>query len=167
MKIYKDILPDNVCNDIYKTMSAPEFPWFYLPHSVVEQQDNCLYFHHTFYNEYKPNSNYIQMFEPLFDIIDVASLMRVRGNLTIAREKPMYSGWHSDFGTYENEKMYTGILYLNDNNGYTEFEDGTKAMGIRNTFVEFPHLTKHRGVYQTDSDIRLIVNFNYFKGSND
>ena len=107
------------------------------------------------------------MFEPLFDIIDVASLMRVRGNLTIAREKPMYSGWHSDFGTYENEKMYTGILYLNDNNGYTEFEDGTKAMGIRNTFVEFPHLTKHRGVYQTDSDIRLIVNFNYFKGSND
>ena len=54
----------------------------------------------------------------------------------------------------------TSILYLNTNDGYTEFEDGTKIESIENRWVSFPEDTKHRGTSCTNERVRVVINFN-------
>jgi hypothetical protein len=55
----------------------------------------------------------------------------------------------------------TLILYMNTNNGYTEFEDGMKVESVANRIVSFPEETKHRGTSCTDEKIRMVINFNF------
>ena len=63
----------------------------------------------------------------------------------------------------ETMKLFkTSIFYVNTNNGYTEFEDGTIVRSIENRFVEFSGDTLHRGVSSTDVKKRIVINFNYF-----
>ena len=57
----------------------------------------------------------------------------------------------------------TAIFYINTNNGYTEFEDGTRVESVANRIVNFPANLKHRGTRCTDQKIRIVINFNYFK----
>ena len=58
--------------------------------------------------------------------------------------------------------MKVGIFYLNTNNGYTEFEDGSKVESVANRFVSFTGDLIHRGVSQTDTKARVVINLNYF-----
>jgi hypothetical protein len=57
----------------------------------------------------------------------------------------------------------TAIYYLNGNNGYTEFEDGTKIETVSNRIVIFDGLKKHRGVSQTDTTFRYVINLNFIE----
>ena len=69
---------------------------------------------------------------------------------------------HTDIqGNWGVIPYITSILYLNTNNGYTEFEDGTKVESVANRFISFPIETKHRGTSCTDKKIRVVINFNY------
>ena len=56
----------------------------------------------------------------------------------------------------------TSIFYMNTNNGYTKFEDGTKIESVANRLVSFPSNMKHKGSSCTDEKIRVVINFNYF-----
>ena len=53
------------------------------------------------------------------------------------------------------------LLNLNDNNGYTEFENDHKVMSKANEAVIFDGNIKHRSVSQTDEDLRININLNY------
>jgi len=59
-------------------------------------------------------------------------------------------------------KCTTGILYLNSNDGYTSFEDGTKVESVENRFVTFDSGIKHSGTTCTNQKVRLVLNINYF-----
>ena len=69
----------------------------------------------------------------------------------------------SKLGEEKLKHWTTAIFYLNSNNGYTEFEDGTKVESVANRFVSFPSTLKHRGTSCTDENVRVVINFNYFK----
>ena len=111
--------------------------------------------------------------------LDVKALLRIKANLEGWKAEPYYSEFHVDNGIpqdtciartannlYENRVVkdgITGIYYVNTCNGYTEFEDGTIVNSVENRFVSFPAMTKHRGVSQTDTKARIVINFNYWK----
>ena len=63
------------------------------------------------------------------------------------------------------DQTMTSIFYINTNNGYTEFEDGTVINSVANRLVSFPLNTKHRMATQTDTQRRIVVNFNYLRKS--
>ena len=73
-------------------------------------------------------------------------------------------GFHTDFPTDSDFKFTTGILYINDNDGYTIFENGEKVDSVRNRYVEFASDIRHSGSSCTNQKRRLVINFNYFKG---
>jgi hypothetical protein len=50
---------------------------------------------------------------------------------------------------------------MNTNNGYTEFEDGTRVESVANRFISFPVGMKHRGTSCTDKKTRVVINFNF------
>ena len=57
---------------------------------------------------------------------------------------------------------HTAIYYVNDNNGYTEFEDGTIIDSVENRVVIFSSEMLHTGRNCTDENVRVIINLNYF-----
>ena len=61
------------------------------------------------------------------------------------------------------KQLTTSIFYVNTNNGYTKFEDGTKVESVANRMVIFPSNMKHIGTSCTDEKTRVVINFNYFK----
>ena len=110
--------------------------------------------------------------------LGVESIFRIKANLEGWKPDPYASNFHVDNYTtldtcvartannlYEQrrvEDMTTGIYYVNTCNGYTEFEDGTIVNSVENRFVSFPGTTLHRGVSQTDTKARIVINFNYW-----
>ena len=58
--------------------------------------------------------------------------------------------------------MRGALLFLNTNDGYTKFEDGTKVESIANRMVIFPTNIKHTGTTCTDQQSRIVLNINWF-----
>ena len=68
-------------------------------------------------------------------------------------------GWHIDF--IDDPPITTAILYLNSNNGWTEFKKGGKVKSVENRIVIFDSNLEHQGVTCTDELQRVVLNFNY------
>ena len=73
-----------------------------------------------------------EILSPILDILDPLKLDRIKANLITITPKIVKNQFHVDFGSFaarhvsENMKKWTtSIFYVNTNDGYTEFEDGT------------------------------------------
>ena len=63
----------------------------------------------------------------------------------------------------DKQKQWTvSIFYVNTNDGFTVFEDGTKVESVANRMLTFPTNMKHSGTACTDQKYRIIINFNYY-----
>ena len=94
------------------------------------------------------------------------SMWRIKANLRTRISKNIENEFHCDMGHISEEKQKqwtTSIFYINTNNGYTEFEDGTKVESVANRMITFPTNLKHRGTSCTDEKLRVVINFNYFR----
>lgn len=110
----------------------------------------------NFYPEIDP---IIQKFAMLFakthrNII----LYRAKVNLN-PREEGNYQlgNYHVDF----DYDCMTAIYYVNSNNGYTKFKDGTKVDSVENRMVLFKSHHEHVGFTCSDEKCRLLINFNF------
>jgi len=160
IKVTKDFLLKNDFDNIFRLASSSDFSWFYQPEHNPNAKDG-FFFSHCVYNRDRVNSDhYDRIIGPLARRIKYNCLARVFVNFLTRSDTPRRAIFHRDF---DDERMTTGILYLNETNGYTEFETGEKIKSIPNMYVEFPTRLKHRGVSQTDKDGRIIINLNYYK----
>lgn len=110
---------------------------------------------------------------PILDKFTILGMNRIKANLQICRPNHVVSDYHYDSAYFDQEKqMYvpdpeitTMIYYINTNNGYTEFEDGTKVASVENRLLLFPNANpkgRHRGISQTDAHYRSVINFNLY-----
>jgi hypothetical protein len=159
-KIIDDFLSDDEFFRLQKLFLSPSVPWYYNKSVlVVGAKEKHFQFTHTIYNNWKPDSALFNDLMPILEVIAPKSLIRIKANLGTRTVENEETGFHCDT-TYP---CTTAILYLNTTNGYTVFEDGTKIEGIANRFVEFDSQLKHSGATQTDSQVRVVLNFNYIK----
>ena len=96
----------------------------------------------------------------IMERIEYASLIKIKSNLLYPTDQIKVNQFHVDLF---HPAATTGIFYINTNDGYTEFEDGTIVESVENRYVEFDTTTKHRGTTSTNINPRVIINFNYFK----
>ena len=150
----------------------------YKVHSDLESLENFQMVH-TFVDtmDITKSSEQSEHLNPFMNKLHAQAVFRIKANLESWKgDIPFKSNFHVDNSMseafvrtvtgYEYRKvkdMTTGIYYLNTCNGYTEFEDGTIVNSVANRFVSFPAFTKHRGVSQTDTKTRIVINFNYWK----
>jgi hypothetical protein len=139
-----------------------ELPWYYND-SVVYDDDKTEHyqFTHLFYNDLVPKSQYYNTLIPCIEHLDVLSLIRIKSNLLTRTSSHIEHGFHVDITNMEYNSK-TAILYLNTNNGYTLFRDGTKIDSIENRMVIFNSNLEHTGSTCTDEKVRVVINFNYF-----
>ena len=149
--------------------NTPKIPWTYYPYkarsedfedSIYEQQ-----FVHIFYKglgALNGPSDQIGLIAPVLDRLAPEMLLRAKLNLTPVTPKVHEFLPHTDANI--SVPFTTAVYYINDNNGYTGFSDGTKVESKANRLVYFDGSMEHFGTTSTNSKTRLVLNLNYIGG---
>ena len=166
MKIEDNFLEQTIFDRLQSLMMGKDFAWYY--NSYIDDKDdvNNFQFVHFFYKHDSPTSSLTAQMNPILDKIGGLSLWRIKANLLTRTPNIIVNKFHVDFELNSPEKLKqwtTSIFYMNTNNGYTKFEDGTKVESVANRMVSFPANMKHTGTSCTDEKTRIVINFNYFK----
>ena len=166
MKIIDNAISFDQIKSLQNLFYSTDFPWYYndFKNSAVdtlkENQLNDFQFTHNFYKNYNVTSQHIRHIEPILEILNPCAIYRIKANLTARTDSIIKFPFHED------EKGLVGktaIFYVNNNDGYTEFEDGTIIESLSNRLCVFDSTRLHRGTTSTNTKTRCVINFNYFE----
>jgi len=157
LKIIPNHLKYYTFTELKNTIADKNFRWYFSQSSgEPEQYSNLLYYDHEFSEDVTPKLK--RILATICSQLGAIAVLRININST-PRNAPEQT-WHTDWVL--STKSKTCVLYLNDNDGYTEFKD-KKVDSIANTAVIFDTDIEHRGVPATNVDRRLVININYFE----
>lgn len=135
-------------NDLITTFEDKEFPIAMFNH---------VFFCHNHEHQFCA-SNYYYLVKPVLNILNPLSIFRIKANMYLNQNKFVNHAWHRD-----HTDIHKGSIFsINDNNGYTVLEDGTKIESKRNRLLLFDSSKKHHSTNCTDAWRRVNINFNYF-----
>ena len=173
IKVVDNFLPKDEFDMISEHIESSSFPWYWNYHSV--ENDGITQFVHEFMDREGINSDFYSLLTSisLFSKLGAKKLAKCKANLNYPTLENKIGVFHTDFdgdinydlasnSFFSNKNITTSILYINSNNGGTQFEDGTKIESVANRMVSFNCSTKHTSVSCTDQDRRILINFNYF-----
>jgi hypothetical protein len=180
ISIQENFLAEEEFVALRDTITSVKFPWYFSPivtsDNEKEPTSPGLWIHIVHESNVPFSPFYDSHFPPILEQLNpefpprytgsaVVCLARIKLNLNHRLPEPYFSDFHSDIFLEDHvaAQWTTSILYINTNNGYTEFEDGTKVDSVANRLVSFPANTRHRVVTQTDEQTRIVINFNYLK----
>jgi hypothetical protein len=168
--IIDNFLEHDEFKKIYNEIMGPMFPWFY-NNSVVlrttpdlEEYTKIAYdlddyqFVHIMYMDHRIYSPGFDLIAPVLAKLTIRALIRVKANLIPKSHTIKEHGYHTDT-LYDST---TAVFYMNTNNGYTRFEDGTIVESVANRIAIFPASMRHTGTTCTDQKTRVAININYF-----
>ena len=166
MKILDNVLEQAKFNGFQHFMISKDFPWYYSDWIDYVVTTDKFMFCHVFYYNGVPCSKYFKFIEPILELIKPISIYRIKANLLTRTPDIVENTFHVDIGDLKNspEKLKqwtTSIFYMNTNNGYTKFEDGSVVESVVNRMVTFPSNMMHAGTSCTDEKTRVVINFNY------
>ena len=159
MNIYKNFLPNDVFKKLKDTIRGDYFPWYYNDYvDEINEKGDTFQFTFTFLRnqKYECWGEWKDLIIPVLKNIKHKKMNRVKANLLIKTNKIVEHKYHTD-----QIKGTTGILYLDNSNGYTKFKNGKKVFSEENKYVEFDSTLKHTGSTCTDEKRRIVINFNY------
>ncbi|WP_051279257.1 hypothetical protein [Hellea balneolensis] len=164
--IYKDFLPKAHFTEIQKLFMTNVIPWFFTDRVVSTEQH--FMFAHTFMDDGKViNQRY---FEPVRGIIhqlllkeDFMGVSRIRAVLYTNQGKKIHHPIHVDIplDSGVSDKFRTAVFHINTCNGETVI-GGTVVPSLANQMIIFDN-EPHYGTVQTDTDTRVVLNFNLRK----
>ncbi len=168
-----NFLPENLCDELNKTLTSDSFPWFYYDRITKTYEDTTkhFYFAHTFIINDKINSEFfVPLIVPLISRLKHTKILRVKANLYTNQNKEIEHFPHRDawdeyrVGTEVRKGMKVALYSVNDNNGYTLLtETKEKIYSKRNRIAFFDEDVIHQSAVQTDTNVRLNININYIE----
>jgi len=160
IKQIKNVIAKEQAIKIKEDFTSNNFPW-YLTKGVVYKKDKNYQFTHNFYQNYLLKSNYVDLINPIINVINPSAIIRIKANLIVKNNKIIEHALHKDIDYAKNYK--TAIYYVNTNNGYTKFKNGKKIYSEENKLIVFDGNNEHCGTTCYDEDYRIVINFNYFE----
>ena len=157
LKVFDDFLkPDD--HEVLRKMMMEDssFQWQF-GNGVNTPDDGYFQFCHVFYAQFEPRSAFFYNLMPIINELEPVSIVRIKANLNMRTPERQEYELHKDV-----DDCITSIYYVNSNDGYTRFEDGTKVDSVANRMVVFNSNTLHAGSSPTDELRRCVINFNYF-----
>lgn len=137
------------------------FPWS-MSEGYAQKETNDkeleFKFSHVFYNGLYQRSEFFELLNPIFNIIQPRAFMRIQAIVTPRTYKLVKTGYHTDISN-----CITAIYYLNTCNGPLHFKDYPSVDAVENRLVIFNSNLEHCGTKCTDSDRRTLINFNYYE----
>ena len=168
-KIIENYLGKEENDKMKEAMLDRRFPWSInaktgrpdLDGFGVSPHDNQVC--HYFVDKNTVTSQHLNVIQKLTNKFNARAIHRIKANCELGRDKAWESRFHYDQEYKDKLPMHqvtNAIYYLNTNNGYTEFKDGTKVESVCDRLLIFPNNLLHRGVSQTDCMYRIVINFN-------
>jgi len=154
MKISDNFLPEEWFSVIRDFTLSESMPWF-MQSGVARSGDQDSYFTHTFYEDgqYSP---FYELVEPILLELKIESILRVKANLYPRTEKLYEHKPHFDY----EEPNQGCVFYVNDNNGFTRFEDQI-VESKANRVAIFDGTKLHNSTTCTDQIARVTINLNW------
>jgi len=145
--------------DVFKDIKnkALDLPFFYKQSVGHPSDTEDFLFMHMLYENNEQQSTFLNaLLMPLLSRLTFNYLLRAKVNFYTKKSKFIKTAFHVD-----SEEPHQVALYsLNTNNGYTEFEDGTKIPSVENQMIIFDGALKHCSASPTDTNIRVNININ-------
>ena len=181
IEIRDDFLPTNVFEKLKKDIVYNEsFPWFlnkvldistegsYIGRTNCPDEDNrqfCYLFYKTDQDKLSTRPHMGRELEKVIPLIQHYEfshdqkyyLLHVKANINVRAPENLEHGFHRDHPW--NGK--TSVFYLNDNDGYTKFQNGQVVESKANRAVIFDSPELHTGSTPTDVYGRYVVNLNW------
>ena len=168
IEIIDNFLPDYYFNQLQSRLLGEYMPWFhneYILH-VDEGKNKTYQFMHLLYDirpEYNGETPVYSLVKDSLNLIlsklKVTKLYRIKANL---RTRLFFNRSGGGYHTDGYDCSHTSIYYINTNNGYTKFKNGTKVKSVQNRMVVFPSNLEHQGYTCSDKLKRVVINFNYY-----
>lgn len=157
MEIIDNVLEPHILKDIRSRLLHDSFPWYV--ESTNKDADNC-YLIHVFQHIDGVCSEFSEITYPILNYIQPKAITRTKANFYDGTLNVEQHEWHKDYD-WEHKGA---IFYLNSNDGYTEFRDGTKVESVENRLLLFDPSVEHRSTSCSvlSAPYRLNMNFNYF-----
>jgi hypothetical protein len=156
--VKNNFLKKEELQSIKNLLLSDNFSWFY-SNTQVKANKDCSFFFHSFFHNNRVNSNHLDALQPILNNLKPVALINIRANLMVKKPESN-SSYHID-----SPGAKTAIFYVNTNNGCTEFKkDKKKIKSVENRILIFPSGLTHRAIGQTDTDRRIVINFNYYDG---
>ena len=162
MEVVDDFLDTDDFTNLKNTMEGLYFPWYWNPRTT--SYDNTPQMIHNFIFNDKVNSSYLDLLKEskLFEKLGLTYIASCKANLNYKTIENNVGSFHTDFSDNSMNGITTSILYINTNNGGTQFSDGTRVKSVANRLVKFDCSQEHASVSCTDEDRRVLINVNYF-----
>lgn len=176
IKIIDDYLDKDSFNDLQNAVLHGNLLWN-LSNEVASifenNQETCdekynYQFAHTLFDNALPPSPFAYIMNDFLNKLKPMLLIRAKLNINPGAENLVSHGLHIDILPEELAAVSsTCVFYLNTNNGYTIFDDGTKVESVENRIVIFPSNRYHSGTNCTDTKYRSVLNVNYILSEDD
>ena len=165
IKIINNFIDRSRFELLKKEMMSPLFDWYITGKVPNDETDFNFQFCHVFFNYRFEKSKYFNYLNPVLERLNPIAVNRIKANCVPKTETIQVSGLHVDINEERviDSNPKTAIFYINTNNGYTLFEDGTKVESVENRICIFPYYMKHTGTTCTDKNQRVVININYTK----
>ena len=153
-----------------------QFKWSFQECAVAQEdesdiRDNEFYFISSFYNNLQVEDNFYYQLKPLFDALQVKSIIRCRAIMYMNQGEIVKHSPHIDMD-YSNK---AALLYMNTCNGYTgminddwkigdkpNFDQDNRVESIENRLCLHDGSVPHYSTTCTDDRKRLLIAINYF-----
>ena len=169
-RIIDALLSPEALQGILEAVRSESFPWerseILRGHFPGLDPEDNLQFVHGFYawrNRSLYRSPFLPVIAPVLNWFGPMRLIKAKLNRTPGRSRHLEYGLHVDT---RHRNALTAIYYLNDNNGYTLFEDGARIASVANRLVIFNANLRHTGASCTDCSARLVLNLNLIPDAN-
>lgn len=164
IKVIDNALSLDNFNYIRNVMWSDIFPWsmsegYAYKGDGNDDKDLEFKYSHVFYNGLYQRSEFFELLNPLYNIIQPRAFMRIQAIVSPRSDKLVETGYHTDI-----TNCVTAIYYLNTCNGPLHFKDHPGVVAaVENRLVIFNSNLSHSGTKCTDSDRRTLINFNYYE----
>ena len=162
MRVIDNFLQQEYYEHLYDLISSTEFKWIYQNQVASTNEDpranlDHYYFVHSLFYEYKIESPLYDNFIHLFKMLNVQFLFRARVLLYVNQGKQIIHDRHTDHG----ESCNTALIYMNSNDGFTEFEDGERVDSVKNRLLVFDGSVLHSSSTPTNTKDRMLLSVTY------
>ena len=125
--------------------------------------ENHFMFTHIFFRQGKIASNHYNLVKPLVEYVeqkyDIKRVLRIKANLYTNQHMNIKYGEHMDQSGRGKSEVLIGVFNLNSCNGGTVIA-GKTYPSAGNHFYLFDNIL-HHGISQTDTQARVMINFNF------
>ena len=161
VEVYDNFLSSYHFDIIQSFFMGDRVPWFWKDEVVYTNEPGDDYQFNTAIYDHGNKYDSFSLIERCIAKLGCSAIGRIKANLrpkTLFHRKTLY---HTDYPNPGNG--FTSIFYVNTNNGWTDFKNGSRVKSLANRMAVFPRALKHRGVSCTDQPKRVVINFNYEK----